>query len=106
MAKSEEDETFLSKISIDNKEEDSDNVIESILNKNDDNISKSELDDNIATLIEKLQSLELQESLIPEKAKNKAEQHGEERTIRYKRKKYTREAQSTLLPKGNAKVQK
>ena len=79
-----DDEAFLSKISLNQDEHE--NMIESILNKDEDNISKSELDDNIATLIEKLQSLDVQESMIPEKAKNKAEQHGEERKIRYKRK--------------------
>ena len=82
----EEDENFLSKVSMDNREDDNDNVVDSILNKDDDNISKTELDGSIETLIERLQSLDLQESLIPEKAKNKAEQHGEERKIRYKRK--------------------
>ena len=81
-----DDEAFLSKISLNQDEHE--NMIESILNKDEDNISKSELDDNIATLIEKLQSLDVQESMIPEKAKNKAEQHGEERKIRYKRKTY------------------
>ena len=81
----EEDDNFLSKISMEHKDDD-DNVIDSILNKDDENISKSDLDGNIATLIEKLQSLDLQESIIPEKAKNKAEQHAEERKIRYKRK--------------------
>ena len=79
-----DDEAFLSKISLNQDEHE--NMIESILNKDEDNISKSELDDSIATLIEKLQSLDVQESMIPEKAKNKAEQHGEERKIRYKRK--------------------
>ena len=39
--------------------EDDDNVIDTILNKDDDIISKSDLDGNIATLIEKLQSLDL-----------------------------------------------
>ena len=82
----EEDENFLSKVSMDNREDDNDNVVDSILNKDDDNISKTELDGSIETLIERLQSLDFQESLIPEKAKNKAEQHGEERKIRYKRK--------------------
>ena len=81
----EDDDNFLSKISMEHKEDD-DNAIDSILNKDDENISKSDLDGNIATLIEKLQSLDLQESIIPEKAKNKAEQHAEERKIRYKRK--------------------
>ena len=77
----EEDENFLSKVSLDNREDDNDNVVDSILNKDDDNISKTELDGSIETLIEILQSLDLQESLIPEKAKNKAEQHGEERKL-------------------------
>ena len=81
----DDDDNFLSKISMEHKDDD-DNVLDSILNKDDDNISKSDLDGNIATLIEKLQSLDLQESIIPEKAKNKAEQHAEERKIRYKRK--------------------
>ena len=81
----QDDDTFLSKISMEYKEDD-DKVIDSILNKDDDNISKSDFDGDIATLIEKLQSLDLQESIIPEKAKNKAEQHAEERKIRYKRK--------------------
>ena len=81
----EDDDTFLSKLSLEYKEED-EKVVDSILNKDDDNISKSDLDGSIATLIEKLQSLDLQESIIPEKAKNKAEQHAEERKIRYKRK--------------------
>ena len=54
----EDDDNFLSKISMEHKEDD-DNVIDSILNKDDDNISKSDLDGNIATLIEKLQSLDL-----------------------------------------------
>ena len=65
----EEDENFLSKVSMDNREDDNDNVVDSILNKDDDNISKTELDGSIATLIERLQSLDFQESLIPEKAK-------------------------------------
>ena len=81
----EDDDTFLSKLSLEYKEDD-EKVVDSILNKDDDNISKSDLDGSIATLIEKLQSLDLQESIIPEKAKNKAEQHAEERKIRYKRK--------------------
>ena len=84
----EEDENFLSKVSMDNKEDDNDNVVDSILNKDDDNISKTELDGSIETLIERLQSLDLQESLIPEKAKNKAEQHGEERKLDTKEKLY------------------
>ena len=70
----DDDDNFLSKISMEHKDDD-DNVLDSILNKDDDNISKNDLDGNIATLIEKLQSLDLQESIIPEKAKNKAEQH-------------------------------
>ena len=74
-----DDEAFLSKISLNQDEHE--NMIESILNKDEDNISKSELDDNIATLIEKLQSLDVQESMIPEKARNKGEQHCEERTL-------------------------
>ena len=55
----EDDDNFLSKISMEHKEDD-DNAIDSILNKDDENISKSDLDGNIATLIEKLQSLDLQ----------------------------------------------
>ena len=66
----EDDDTFLSNISMEYKEDD-DKVIDSILNKDGGNISKSDLDGNIATLIEKLQSLDLQESIIPGKAKNK-----------------------------------
>ena len=86
----EEDTTtsFLSKIHIENHHHDEDDrEIDSILNKGDDDyIPKTELDNNIDKLIEKLQSLEFQENLIAEKAKNKAEQHSEERKIRYKRK--------------------
>ena len=67
----DDDDNFLSKISMERKEDD-DNVLDSILNKDDDNISKSDLDGNIATLIEKLQSLDLQESIIPEKAKKQS----------------------------------
>ena len=48
-------------------------------------ISKNDFDGNIATLVEKLQSLDLQESIIPKKAKKKAEQYAEEKD-RYKRK--------------------
>ena len=80
----EDDDKFLSKISLN---QDDNDMIESILNKDDDNISKSELDDSIATLIEKLQSLDVQEAMVPEKAKNKAEEHAEQRKLRYKRKK-------------------
>ena len=40
----EDDDTFLSKISMEYKEDD-DKVIDSILNKDDDNISKSDLDE-------------------------------------------------------------
>ena len=76
----------VSNISLDHKDHDDDKDIESILNKDDENISKTDLDSNISTLIEKLQSLDLQESIIPEKAKNKADQHAEERKIRYRRK--------------------
>ena len=86
----EEDTTtsFLSKIHIENHHYDHDDrEIDSILNKGDDDyIPKTELDNNIDKLIEKLQALEFQENLIAEKAKNKAEQHSEERKIRYKRK--------------------
>ena len=56
---------------MDNREKGNDNVIDSIFNKDDDSISKTELDGSIATLIERLQSLDFQESLIPEKAKTK-----------------------------------
>ena len=66
----DDDDNFLSKISMEHKDDD-DNVLDSILNKDDDNISKSDLDGNIATLIEKLQSLDLQESIIPEKQRTK-----------------------------------
>ena len=72
------------------RKEDDGNVLDSILNKDDDNISKSDLDGNIATLIEKLQSLDLQESIIPEKAKNKAEQHAERGKLDTKGKEYKR----------------
>ena len=61
--------------------------LDSILNKGDDDyIPKTELDSNIEKLVEKLKFLDMQEALITEKAKNKAELHGEERKIRYKRK--------------------
>ena len=101
----EDDDNFLSKISMEHKDDD-DNVIDSILNKDDENISKSDLDGNIATLIEKLQSLDLQESIIPEKAKNKAEQHAEERKIRYKRKGIQEKLKILcyLLSTGNQKM--
>ena len=39
----DDDDNFLSKISMERKEDD-DNVLDSILNKDDDNISKSDLD--------------------------------------------------------------
>ena len=79
--------SFLSKIAMDNQEEDDDKEIDSILNTGDDDyIPKTELDNNIEILIEKLQSLDAQEALVAEKARNKAEQHSEERKIRYKRK--------------------
>ena len=84
----EVDSSFLSKIKIDTQpQDDDDKDIESILNKGDDDyIPKTELDSNIEKLVEKLQLLDTQEALVAEKAKNKAEQHGEERKIRYKRK--------------------
>ena len=44
----------VSNISLDHKDHDDDKDIESILNKDDENISKTDLDSNISTLIEKL----------------------------------------------------
>lgn len=55
------------KISIDYKEDENDNVVDSILSKDDNKLSKIESVVNIATLIEKLESLELQESRILKK---------------------------------------
>lgn len=46
----ENDDIFLSKISMAYKE-DNDQIIDSIINKDDDNMSKTDLDENIATLI-------------------------------------------------------
>ena len=90
--------SFLSKIALrNNLEEEDDKEIDSILNKEDDDyIPKTELDNNIEKLIEKLQSLDVQEALIAEKAKNKAEQHGEERKIRYERKTFKKNGK--ILP--------
>ena len=60
--------SFLSKIAMDNQEEDDDKEIDSILNTGDDDyIPKTELDNNIEILIEKLQSLDAQEALVAEK---------------------------------------
>ena len=84
----DDDPSFLSRILPDSHPQDEDDRdIDSILNKGDDDyIPKTELDSNIEKLVEKLQFLDMQEALITEKAKNKAELHGEERKIRYKRK--------------------
>ena len=58
--------SFLSKISMENnQEEDDDKEIASILNTGDDDyIPKTELDNNIEILIEKLQSLDAQEAVV------------------------------------------
>ena len=80
---------FSSRIHIENPpHEEDDNEIDSILNKGDgDYIPKTELDNNIDKLIEKWQSLEFQENLMAEKAKNIAEEHSEVRKLGIKEKK-------------------